>query len=147
MEKSNHKNYIEWFDRDWSILVKTQIIPNEKEIFELLSQKFHTDALKDNDKWREILRNLWEICSESCKNIHIALQWIDHINPSLRELVKNICDLDYESLLEVFQRIRLEYFNTKRDENIVEDLDNICSSLDKMRQISKKHTNVISKSE
>ena len=147
MEKSNHKNYVEWFDRNRSKLVKTQIIPNEKEIFELFSQKFHRDALKDNERWREFLRNMWEICSESCKNINIALQWIDNINLSLQNLVKNICDLDYESLLEIFQRIRLEYFNTWRDENIVEDLDNICNSLDKMRQISKKHTNVISKSE
>lgn len=147
MGKSNHKNYIEWFDRNWSLLVKTQIIPNEKEIFELFSQKFHRDALKDNERWREVLRNRWEICSEYCKNIHVALQWIDDINPSLQELVKNICDLDYKSLLEIFQRIRLEYFNTWRDEDIVEDLDNICSSLDKMRQISQKHTNVISKSE
>ena len=147
MEKSNHKNYVEWFDRNRSKLVKTQIIPNEKEIFELFSQKFHRDALKDNERWREFLRNMWEICSESCKNIHIALQWIDNINLSLQNLVKNIWDLDYESLLEIFQRIKLEYFNTWRDENIVEDLDNICNSLDKMRQISKKHTNVISKSE
>ena len=147
MEKSNHKNYIEWFDRNRPLLVKNQIIPNEKEIFELFSWKFHRDALKDNERWRENLRNHWEICSESCKNIHTALQWIDKINPSLQELVKNICDLDYKSLLEIFQRIRLEYFNLWRDENIVEDLDNICRSLDKMRQISQKHTNVISKSE
>lgn len=147
MEKSNHKNYIEWFNRDWPLLVETKIIPNEKEIFELFSQKFHKDALKDSERWREYLRNMWEICSESCKNIHIALQWIDNVNPSLKELVKNICDLDYESLLEIFQRIRLEYFNTWSDENIVDDLDRICDSLDKMRDKSKDKTNVISKSE
>lgn len=147
MEKSNHKNYIEWFERNWLLLVKTQIIPNEKEIFELFSQKFHKDALKDNERWREKLRNYWEICSESCKNIHVALQWIDNINPSLKELVKNICDLDYESLQDIFQKIKLEYFNTKWDESIINDLDTICKSLGKMRQISKKHTNVISKSE
>lgn len=147
MDKSKHNNYVEWFERNWPLLVKTRIIPNEKEIFDLFSQKFHGDAIKDNERWREKLRDLWEICSESCKNIHVALQWIDNINPSLKELVKNICDLDYESLLEIFQRIRLEYFNTWRDENIVDDLDRICKSLDKMRQISKKHTNVISKSE
>lgn len=147
MEKSNHKNYVEWFDRDWPLLVKTKIIPNEKEIFELFSQKFHRDALKDNERWRENLRNYWEICSESCKNIHVALQWIDNINPSLKELVKNICDLDYESLQDIFQKIKLEYFNTWWDENIINELDTICKSLDKMRQISKKHTNVISKSE
>lgn len=146
MEKSNHKNYIEWFNRDWPLLVKTQVIPNEKEIFELFSQKFHKDALKDCERWREYLRNMWEICSESCKNIHIALQWIDNINASLKGLVKNICDLDYESLLEIFRRIKLEYFNTWKDEDIVEELDNICNTLDKMRKISKNHTNVISKS-
>ena len=146
MEKSNHKNYIEWFERNWPLLVKNQIIPNGKEIFELFSQKFHKDALKDNDKWREKLRNYWEICSESCKNIHVALQWIDNINPSLKEIVKNICDLDYETLQDIFQKIKLEYFNTWWDENIINELDTICKSLDKMRQISKKHTNVISKS-
>lgn len=147
MEKSNHKNYIEWFDRDWPLLVKTKIIPNEKEIFELFSQKFHRDALKDNERWRETLRNHWEICSESCKNIHVALQWIDNVNHSLKDLVKNICDLDYESLQDIFQKIKLEYFDTWWDESIINELDTICKSLDKMRQISKKHTNVISKSE
>ena len=101
--------------------------------------------MKDSERWREYLRNMWEICSESCKNIHIALQWIDNINTSLKDLVKNICDLDYESLLEIFQKIKLEYLNTWRDEDIVEDLDNICNSLDKMRKISQKYTNVISK--
>lgn len=147
MEKSNHKNYVDCYERNRPKLVKLGIIPNEKEIFDLFSQKFHRDALKDSERWREFLRNYWEICAESCKNIHVALQWIDNIDPSLQELVKNICDLDYQSLLEIFQRIRLEYFNIWRDKNIVEDLDNICDSLYKMRQISKKHTNVISKSE
>ncbi len=147
MALSNHKNYIEWFDRDWPLLVKNQIIPNEKEIFDLFSQKFHGDALKDNEKWRENLRNYWEICAECCKNIHIALQWIDNINPDLRDLVKNILNLDYESLLEVFQRIKLEYFNIWWDESIIDDLDIICNSLTKMWELSKKRTNVISKSE
>ena len=137
MGKSDHNNYIEWFDRNWPLLVKTQIMPHETEIFELFSQKFHRDALKDNERWRDFLLNNWEICSESCKNIHIALQWIDNINPSLKDLVENICKLDYESLLEIFQRIRLEYFNTWRNKDIIEDLDRICESLDKMRQISK----------
>ena len=147
MDKSKHNNYVEEFERNWPLLVKTKVIPNEKQIFELFSQKFHRDAIKDNERWREKLRDFWEICSESCKNIHVALQWIDNIDPSLQDLVKNICNLDYQSLLEIFQRIRLEYFNTWRDENIVDDLDRICKSLDKMRQISKEHTNVISKSE
>lgn len=147
MEQSNHKNYIKWVDRNWPLLVKKQILPNEKKIFDLFSQKFAKDAEADLNRWRKKLRELWNLCANSCHEIHEILAWEVENHPELKELVKNIVNLDYESLWEVFSKIQLEYFNTWWDEQVQKHLQNIQNYIKKMRQISKKHTNVISKSE
>lgn len=147
MEKSNHKNYIKWVDRNWPLLVKKQILPNEKKIFNLFSQKFAKDAETDLNRWRKSLWELWKLCANSCHEIHEIFAWEAENEPKLKELVKNIVNLDYESLWEVFSKIQLEYFNTWWDEQVQKHLQNIQNYIKKMRQISKKHTNVISKSE
>jgi len=143
MEKSNHKNYIEWVDRNWPLLVKKQILPNEKKIFDLFSQKFAKDAEADLNRWRKKLRELWNLCANSCHEIHEIFAWEAENKPKLKELVKNIVNLDYNSLKEVFFEIQKKYSNPE----IQNHLQDICNYIDKMRQISKKHTNVISKSE
>ena len=146
MEKSEHNNYIDWYDRNWSLLVKSQIIPNEKQIFELFSQKFFDDANDDLGRWRKKLWDKWKVCATSCHEIHNILSWNIKENSGLKTLVEDIVKLDYWSLWEVFQRIKLEYFNKWWNEKIIEQLDNICKSIDEMWRISKRHTNVISKS-
>jgi hypothetical protein len=50
MEKSNHKNYIDQYDRNRQKLAKTIILPNEKSIFELFNKKFSIDADADIDR-------------------------------------------------------------------------------------------------
>lgn len=142
MEKSNHRNYVEWFERDWPLLVKNQIIPNEKNIFDLFSQKFKKDAEADLNRGRKILRRLWNLCANSCLEIHQILSWESGNNPKLSDLVKNIVNLDYESLGEIFSKIQDEYTS----QEIKSHLQDVCDYIDKMRKISKNHTNVISKS-
>ena len=87
------------------------------------------------------------MCANLCHEIHEILAWEAENDPELKELVKNIVNLDYESLWEVFSKIQLEYFNTWWNEQVQKHLQNIQNYIKKMRQISKKHTNVISKSE
>ena len=147
MGKSDHKNYVEWFDRNWPLLVKTKIIPHEKKIFELFSQKFSHDAKEDLNRWRKILRELWNLCAASCQEMHNILAWNVENTIELKELVENIVNLDYESLWEVFNEIKASYAAKSKDTEIEKHLNNICESLDKMRDKSKDKTNVISKSE
>ena len=147
MEKSNHKNYVEWFDRNRSLLAKTKIIPNEKAIFDLFSQKFSNDAEADLNRWRKTLRELWILCATSCQEIHNILAWKVENDPELKELVKNTVNLDYESLWEVFNEMKMLYAAKSEDKEIEKRLEKICEYIEKMRRISQKHTNVISKSE
>ena len=146
MEKSYHKNYVEWFDRNRPLLVKNQVLPNEKKIFDLFGQQFLKDAESDLNRWRKKLWELWNLCACACHEIHELFSWEVENNPELKELVKNIVNLDYESLWEIFSKIQLEYFNTWWDEQVQKHLQDICNYIKKMRQISQKHTNVISKS-
>jgi len=145
MEKSNHKNYIDQYDRNRQKLAKTIILPNEKSIFELFNKKFSIDADADIDRWRLQLWKLWHACADSCSKIHQILSWEPQVDARYKDLVKNIVNLDYDSLKEVFQEIQNEYFNSWVDEKVVNYLQDICKYLDKMRKISKNHTNVISK--
>lgn len=145
MEKSNHKNYIENFDRDRPKLTKNIIIPNGRTIFNLFNQKFSADADADIKRWRSQLWKLWYSCSDSCSQIHRILSWEAKIDDKYKDIVKNIVNLDYESLKEVFHEIQNEYFNNWANDEIVNYLQDICKYLDKMRKISKAHTNIISK--
>lgn len=143
MEKSNHKNYVEWFDRNRPELVENVVLPNEKAIFQLFSKKFEDDANADIKRDRIRLWVRWQWCADACLQIHNILSWEAENDPKLKEIVRNIVNLDYDSLKEVFSEIQKRYSNP----DIQKHLQDICNYIDKMRQISKKHTNVISKSE
>lgn len=145
MEKSNHKNYIDQYGRDREKLAKTIILPNEKTIFELFSEKFAVDADADINRWRSQLWKLWHACADSCLQIHQILSWEPQVDTRYKDLVNSIVNLDYDSLKEVFQRIQNEYFNSGASEQVINYLQEVCKYLDKMRKISKNHTNVISK--
>ena len=145
MEKSNHKNYIDQYDRNRQKLAKTIILPNEKSIFELFNKKFSIDADADIDRWRLQLWKLWYLCADSCSQMHKILSWNTQVDTKYKDLVKNIVNLDYDSLKDVFQEIQNEYFNSWASAEVINYLQEICKYLDKMRKISKNHTNVISK--
>lgn len=145
MEKSNHKNYIDQYDRNRQKLAKNVILPNEKSIFELFNEKFSMDADADTNRWRLQLWKLWYACADSCSQIHKILSWELHVDTKYKDLVKNIVNLDYDSLKEVFQEIQNEYFNSWASVEVINYLQEVCKHLDKMRKISKNHTNVISK--
>lgn len=142
MEKSNHKNYVEWFDRNRPKLVENVVLPNEKAIFQIFSKKFEDDAIADIKRDRVRLWVLWQKCADACLEIHNILSWEVENDPKLKEIVRNIVNLDYDSLKEVFFEIQKKYSNPE----IQKHLQDICNYIDKMRQISKKHTNVIWKS-
>ena len=55
---SVHKNFVEWYWRDWNKLCKKELLPYQGEIFKLFSDKFHIDAEKDWKRWRKLL-NIW----------------------------------------------------------------------------------------
>ena len=145
MEKSNHRNYIEWYDRNRNDVIAQKIIPYEKNIFELFNQKFYEDAQKDGDRGRERLMSLWISCANCCRLIHENLMWVDLLDTDLKKIVKDIVNMDYDSLYEFFYTLKATY-STQWNQYVASKIAHICIYLEKMRKISKKHTNVISKS-
>ena len=145
MEKSNHRNYIEWYDKNRNDVINQMIIPYEKNIFELFSQKFDEDAQKDGERGRELLMSLWISCAHCCKLIHENLMWADSLDIDMKNTVNNIVNMDYDSLCEFFTTLKSTY-TEQWNQYIADKISHICTYLDKMRKISKKHTNVISKS-
>lgn len=141
IKMSIHKNYIEWYWSERDALCTQKLLPYQNEIFRLFSDKFYTDAENDREKWRKLLTYRWYRCSELCDEIHKNLEWNDIIGEDLKDLVNNIVDLDYNSLLEVFQILRDKYLEIW-NQWISNQIDNICEYLDKMWKISKNRTEI-----
>lgn len=136
-----HKNYIEWYWRDWDKLCTEELLPYQNDIFKLFSDKFYTDAEKDRERWRKLLTFRWYRCSQLCKEIHENLEWNDIVDEELKDLVNNVVNLDYNSLSEVFQTLEDKYSN-QWEEWIASQIKNICDYLEKMWRISKPHTEI-----
>ena len=138
---SIHKNFIEWYWRNWNKLCEEKLLPYQSEIFKLFSDKFHIDAEKDWKRWRKLLKSRWNKCWEICNEIHLTLWWNEIINEELKNIVNNIVNLDYNSLSEVFQSLKVEYLKVW-NEWIANQIDIICSYLEKMWKISSPHTTI-----
>lgn len=138
---SVHKNFLEWYWRDWDKLCSEKLLPYQNQIFKLFWNKFCTDAKKDWEKGRILLKVRWNKCGEICNEIHLIFWWNAIINEDLRDLVNGIVNLDYNSLFEVFQTLKDEYL-TKWDEWTVNQIEIICSYLKKMWRISSPHTTI-----
>jgi hypothetical protein len=138
---SVHKNFIEWYWRDWNKLCEQKLLPCQGEIFRLFSDKFYIDAEKDWEKWRNLLKSRWNKCWELCKEIHLTLWWNEIIDWDLKDLVDNIVNLDYNSLLEVFQTLKAEYLETV-EQWIADQINLICWYLEKMWRISELCTTI-----
>ena len=136
---ATHKNYVEWFWRNRDTIINTQLLPNQDEIFNLFSNKFHDDAEKDWSKGRVRLQTRWETCANACNEIHNSLWWDITNNEELTNLVKNIVNLDYWSLQDFFITLRKSYSNNPE---ILTHIDNICKQLKKMWDISEPHTTI-----
>jgi len=141
---SVHKNFIEWYWRDRNKLCNEKLLPYQNQIFKLFSEKFHTDAEKDGNRWRKLLKSRWNECGNICNEIHLTLWGSDIINNDLRDLVNNIVNLDYNSLLETFQTLRNRYSDIW-NQNIVDKIEIVCSYLEKMWKISSPHTTILEK--
>lgn len=138
---STHKNFVEWYWRDWNKLCKEKLLTYQGEIFKLFSDKFHIDAKKDWERWRELLKSRWNKCWEICNEIHITLWWNDVINEELKDLVNNIVNLDYNSLSEVFQTLKVGYLEAW-EEKIAGQIGIVYTYLEKMWRISKSRTTI-----
>ena len=136
-----HKNYVEWYWRDWNKLCSEKLLPYQNEIFKLFSDKFHIDAEKDWERWRKLLQSRWNKCWEICNEIHLILWWNDIINEDLKDLVNNIVNLDYNSLWDVFQTLKNQYSKVWED-RVSDQIDTICTYLEKMWRISSPHTTI-----
>ena len=141
---SVHKNFIEWYWRNWNKLCKEELLPYQGEIFKLFSDKFRIDAEKDWERWRKLLKFRWNKCWKICNEIHLTLWWNDVINEDLKNLVNNIVNLDYNSLFEVFQTLKIEYLKAW-EEKIASQIEIVCTYLEKMWRISESHTIIKSK--
>ena len=136
-----HKNFIEWYGRNWDKLCNEKILPYQEEIFKLFSDKFHIDAEKDWERWRKLLQSRWNKCSELCNEIHLILWWNEAIDEELKDIVINIVNLDYNSLSEVFEILKAKYLKTW-EKWIASQIEIICTYLEKMWRISSPHTTI-----
>ena len=138
---SVHKNFVEWYWRNWNKLCNEKILPYQGEIFKLFSNKFQIDAEKDWERWRKLLKSRWNKCWEICNEIHLTLWWNEIINENLKDIVNNIVNLDYNSLSEVFRVLKNKYLETW-EQWIANQIDDICTYLEKIWVISKSHTTI-----
>ena len=136
---SVHKNFIEWYWRDWNKLCEEKVLPYQGEIFKLFNDKFHIDAEKDWERWRKLLKSRWNKCGEICNEIHLILWWNDIVNECLKKLVDDIVNLDYNSLSEIFQILKNQYSNFWKDW-VADQIGSICTYLEKMWRISESRT-------
>ena len=136
---SVHKNFVEWYWRNWNKLCEQKILPYQGEIFKLFSDKFYIDAEKDWERWRNLLKYRWNKCSELCNEIHLTLWWNEIINEELKDFVDNIVNLDYNSLLEIFQTLKVKYLEVW-EEKIANQIEIVCTYLEKMWRISESRT-------
>ena len=141
--KSDHKNFINWYGRNRNHVIQEEIIPCQKAIFQQFSQKFSTDAEKDLARWRVKLYERWNICAQSCNNIHSMLQTSESLYEKFNDIANNIVNMDYESVSDFFIILKEHY---KQNNDISHEIDNIIKHLSKMRKISKNHTNIIPQS-
>ena len=142
IEKSSHKNFIEWYWRNRKVVIDNEIIPYQDAIFDLFNAKFKFDANKDWERKRIKLKELWIDCANNCKKIHEILHLEEYYNDNddLMEIVSSIVDMDYWSLQEFFNLLCEEY---KKDTKVYNILTKISDDIWKMRIISRKHTNII----
>jgi len=144
IEKSSHRNYIEWYWRNRKAVIDNDVIPYQDAIFDIFNAKFQFDAKKDWDRKRTRLKELWTDCANNCKKIHEILHTDEYFNDSdeLMDTVTNIVDMDYWSLQEFFGELRERY---KQDSEVHPFLDRIYDDIWEMWAISKNHTNIIPK--
>ncbi len=144
IEKSSHKNYIEWYWRNRKAVIDNDVIPYQDAIFDIFSVKFQFDANKDWDRKRVKLKDLWTDCANICKKIHNILKSDEYYNDSdeLMDTVTDIVNMDYWSLQEFFGVLKEEYKENPKVQPLLEEMYN---DIWKMRTISKDHTNIIPK--
>ena len=160
MNKSQHKDYLEIYWKNWSKAIENEILPCQERIFELLSVKFNYDAKKDLDRKRIKLHDLWKKCWTDFSKIHSILTDNQANSESYDEdrqedIVQEIVDMTYWSVEELYKTLKEKYekstemkekysSNPEIYQQLLWLLEDICKNVSEMRRISKKHTITIS---
>ena len=145
MDKSSHRNFVEWYWRNREIIIRDNVLPYQSAIFDIFSKKFDFDAQKDLLRWRKKLWRLGNSCAEELSKIHSILNsWTvsDDELDEIIEIVENVVDMDYDSVKEFFYTLKKEYSENWK---IKERLNQICDNISKMWEISQDKTNIITK--
>lgn len=143
IKPSSHKNYVPWFWRDWNLMIEEIIITNEPSIYELFKEKFHKDAEKDWKRWRIKLKTRWNTCAQYCDKLHKNLSiWKKITDWDIQDIVEKICNMDYESEKQFFEKLKNHYI-LKWDIQNSELIWWIIEHLDLMWNISKSHVILI----
>lgn len=142
-----HKNYLPSFPESQEEIIKNIVLPNQDKIFYLFAKKITQDANEDEKKERFFLAKTGKLIAEHCQNLHNLLSSEENKkqeNINLTQLVKEIIDMDYQSVVKIFQLL-LSFSNHlwKNDAKI--HLEAIIAGFEALRSKSKRHTTVISK--
>lgn len=147
---SEHKNYIERFEWSWEDFFDQNIIPYKDCIFELFSEKIKNDSLKDICNNKSKIGNRWIEASNLSTEIHNILS----VNPTQEllsdlykqklKIVEDLIDMDYGTVSEVFNSISKRFCELKEIESS-KKASMISELFAKMREKSKKHTNIINR--
>ena len=140
IRKSDHKNYLPSYSITTKEIIENYILWNQKEIFEKFAEKISDDAGKDGQKWRRFLESQWMKAAASCKRISILSNTWEWNNAN--QLVKEIIDMDYQSVADFFGELA-GYYETNSPIN--QELSTIKELFEAMWRVSEKHTNLIKK--
>lgn len=142
-----HKNYLPSFSESHEEIIKSIILPNQNKIFHIFAEKITHDANEDEKRKRIFLANTGKIIAEHCQKLHDLLsseknKTQEDIN--LIQLVKEIIDMDYQSVAKFFQLL-LSFSNHLWENDAKIHLEAIITGFETLRSKSEKHTTVVSK--
>jgi hypothetical protein len=69
IRKSNHRNYLPSYPFSNREIIEKYILPNQRNSFEIFSEKIAKDAKKDGERGRKFLESQGLKAAEICKKI------------------------------------------------------------------------------
>lgn len=147
IKNSTHKNYVPGYGRNFQKIINEIIEKNENQIYKIFQNKFALDAQKDWNRWRKKLEEWWNNCAHLCENLYLIFWLTYNENKDYSNLinnVNNICNMDYNSIWEFFEKLK-EYYEKKWNEKAIQNINWIIKNIKQMRRISEKHTTISQK--
>ena len=138
IRKSNHRNYLPSYPFSNREIIEKYILPNQRNSFEIFSEKIAKDAKKDGERGRKFLESQGLKAAEICKKISELSE--NSEGKWDRQLIEEIINMDYQSVAVFFETLK-HYFTNKEMQALTE-IEEIFNS---MWKVSEKHTNIIGK--